>query len=445
MLKKIVITTVPFIDWSTPIAAPAYLKAILKENIECVGLDLNIEIYNKIKNHPDRHLYLDFFYNQNIHTKISKGITEMLYHYVKKILEHKPSHVGLSLFSKDSQVFTIWLCHLLKKIQPKIKILIGGPGLETLSTRSKVSFPVKLKKAGLIDNFFVGDASRFIVNYFNGKIKEKSISNPVIANQNLEFHNAVTPDFDDYNFMNYEHLKLPIVDSRGCVQKCEFCDVIEFWKKFQYLSADVVFSQMLDLIKRYSVYRFEFASSISNGNLVEFTKLVKLIANFNSNRIPSQQIFWNGNFIIRKKDRHTDELYKTIKKSNGHLLCGVESLASDVRIKLGKNFNNDDLEFHLEQCKNHDIQIDLLIIASYPRETDDDYNNALEWFTDHKNYANSIITRVQMTLPELLEGTKLSRSTSREEFKLGYNKRREHADRLVEKAKKCGFLVEKYF
>ena len=49
ILPKVVITTVPFIDENTPIAAPAVLKASLQANgIDCVGLDLNIEIYNKI-------------------------------------------------------------------------------------------------------------------------------------------------------------------------------------------------------------------------------------------------------------------------------------------------------------------------------------------------------------------------------------------------------------
>jgi len=47
---KVIITTVPFVDWHTPLVTPGYLKAILKKrNIDCVGLDLNIEIYNKIK------------------------------------------------------------------------------------------------------------------------------------------------------------------------------------------------------------------------------------------------------------------------------------------------------------------------------------------------------------------------------------------------------------
>lgn len=61
-MPKVVITSMPFVDEDTPLAAPAVLKAALQAHgISCVGLDLNIEIYNKIQHRSDRHLFLDFF------------------------------------------------------------------------------------------------------------------------------------------------------------------------------------------------------------------------------------------------------------------------------------------------------------------------------------------------------------------------------------------------
>ena len=441
---KVVITTIPFIDWNTPISSPAYLSALLNNHgVDCVGLDLNIEIYNKIKNDPLRNLYLDFFYHQKIDAKIYKSLSDMLYHYAKKILEHRPTHIGLSLFTHDSQVFTVWLCHLLQKIAPKIKIIIGGPGLYTLSQKKNVSFPESLRSSGLIDHFIVGDVTSNLNAYFKEGIKESNMN--VVAQQDLEFHNIVTPNYDHYDFFNYEHKRLPIVDSRGCVQKCEFCDVIEFWKKFQYLSAQNVFSQMQELIEKYNIYRFDFASSISNGNLVEFTKLIRMIAQYNRGKVFSKQIHWNGNFIIRKKGRHTDLLFNDIKESNGRLICGVESLSSTARIKLGKNFTNEDLDDHLVQCKAHGVQIDLLMIAAYHTETQEDYADALQWFETHKNYAGSVITRVQMTLLGILDGTKLSRDVDLKRFNDGREAREVHANKLYEKAKQCGFHVDKFW
>ena len=441
---KVVITSIPFIDCNTPIGSPAYLSALLNHHgVECVGLDLNIEIYNKIKHDPNRNLYLDFFYEQKIHQKIYKELSHMLYHYAKKILEHNPTHIGLSVFTLDSQVFTVWLCRLLQIIAPEIKIIIGGAGLYTLSKKKNISFPDSLKSLGLIDHFIVGDATSNLISYFKDNIK--SSNNNKIAEQDPEFHNIITPNYDYYDFFNYEHVRLPIVDSRGCVQKCEFCDVIAFWKKFQYLSAETVFNQMQELITKYNIYRFDFASSISNGNLVEFTKLIKIISQYNTNKLPNEQIHWNGNFIIRKKGRHTEDLFNNIKISNGRLSCGVESLCSEARIKLGKNFTNDDLDHHLEQCKKHGVKIDLLMIAAYHTETDKDYADALQWFESHREYAESVITRVQMTLLTLLDGTKLESEVNLDEFNNGRSRRQAHANKLYEKAIQCGFRVDKFW
>ena len=97
---KVVISSVPFTDEDTPLAAPAVLKAsLLAHGINCVGLDLNIEIYNKIQHHPNRQLFLDFFYQQTIHNEIVTDLTKMLDFYAVEILSHEPTIVGLSLFS----------------------------------------------------------------------------------------------------------------------------------------------------------------------------------------------------------------------------------------------------------------------------------------------------------------------------------------------------------
>ncbi len=88
------ITTVPFIDDNTPLAAPAVLKSVLaKNNIHCVGLDLNIEIYNKIQNHPNRKLFLDFFYYQIVKEEIVDDLIRMLDFYTTEILSHSPDLV----------------------------------------------------------------------------------------------------------------------------------------------------------------------------------------------------------------------------------------------------------------------------------------------------------------------------------------------------------------
>jgi len=443
-VPKVVITTVPFTDESTPLAAPAVLKASLQNNgIECVALDLNIEIYNKLQHHPNRQLFLDFFYYQKINEKIVDDLNRMLDFYATELLSHNPDIIGLSLFSRECQTFTAWLCAVLRQQAPAIKIIIGGPGLETLEN-SLFKFPDRIKKLGLIDDYITGDSETSLVEYVRGNVGYPGI-NTTSWQPNAEFDKLPIPDFSDYRFLKYQYTLLPIVDSRGCVQSCEFCDVISFWKKFQYLTAENIFRQMMTHIETYGVYRFQFASSICNGNLREFKKLVKMIADYNMMVTVGEQLHWVGSFIVRPAAQHKEDLFELIKKSNGFLLTGVESIVEHVRIDLGKRFNNADLEHHLQMLKKYQLKTNLLMIAAYPTETLEDYETVKQWFVDHADYANNTIERVQMTLPGILAGTVLEAKIDHDEFNDKRLLRLQHAQNLKEILEKCGYNLHTFF
>lgn len=443
-MTKIVIATVPFVDEDSPLAAPAVLKAaLMSHGIDCVGLDLNIHIYNKIRNHPKREKFVEFFWKQKIDEEIVDEIKSMLYFYVEELLSHKPTIIGLSLFSRECQTFAAWLCAVLRHKAPSVRIVIGGPGLETLNG-AVWKYPERLKHMRLIDDYITGDAEESLVNYV------KNIDSPGINELAWipppDFDKLPLPDYSDYRFFHYGNILLPIVDSRGCVQNCEFCDVIAFWKKFRSLTAENIFSQMKFHIKKYGIYRFQFASSICNGNLKEFRKLIRLIADYNNSVISTdEQIHWIGSFIVRPASNHPEEMWKLIKESNGFLLTGVESIVEHVRIALGKKFNNADLDHHLEMGRKYQVPMNLLMIASYPTETPDDYEKSKQWFIDHREFANNTVMQVQITLPQILHGTKLQASIDRDQFNQRRNTREEHARELYNIIKSCGFVTKPFF
>ena len=446
---KVVVTTVPLVEDDSPLATPAYIKSLLiANNIDCVGLDLNIEVLNIIKHHALYKKLKNFFVtkydeNKTYDSSIAPVVTSLLYNYMQKIMVYNPTHILLSLFTLHSQQFTKWLAALLKQHYPDIKILIGGPGLETLGAE-QYNFPESMKKLGYVDHYFVGDANDSFVNYF--LTGETTGFDDVVLKQSANRTHWITPNFDDYNFINYNLLSLPVVDSRGCVQKCEFCDVVAFWTKFQNLTADEIFNTMCTLSKRYNIFRFQLASSICNGNLKEFRNLMKLIADYNDSvEYVDQEFHWHGSFIIRKRDRHSEELWRNIKRSNGFLYCGVESINSKVRIQLGKNFNQEDLAAHLELGQKYNVPMNLLVIANYYTETPEDHAYALQWFEDNKHYANNPVQQVQLTQIMILEGTRLQENVDMERFVGEQSMRKEHAIRLKRKVEECGFTVRAFY
>lgn len=444
-MTKIVIVAMPFVDEPSPLAAPAVLKAsLVKNGFDCDGIDLNIDVYNKIQHDPRRKLFLQFFYKQRISEEIVDDISDMLNFYVDEILKRRPTVVGLSLFCHTCQTFTAWLCALLRHHAPDLKIVIGGPGLETLKT-TLYKYPDRLKNMDLIDDYITGDGDESFVEYLKGNNIYPGI-NSTAWTPVKNFDALPPPDYSDYQFFRYSYPLLPIIDSRGCVQNCEFCDVIAFWEKFQSLTAEKIFQRMQYFIDLYGVYRFQFSSSICNGNLKEFRKFVKIVSEFNKHA-PSveSQIHWIGSFIIRKKTHHTEELFQLIKESNGTLLTGVESVVERVRIALGKKFTNADLEHHMCMIRKFQIPTNILMIATYPGETEEEFSMAKQWFIDHKEFAGDPVSKVQLTKIAVFPGTKLSEKIESGHLKINQSIINERSDVMSRLIKSCGFEIDMYF
>jgi Radical SAM superfamily len=391
-----------------PTLAPAVLKACATNaGFTAMALDLNIEIYNQIKQNPKQKLLEEFFQLQKIHKDIVDDIGNLLDYCVNRIIDLNPKILGLSLLTQDSQFFTVWLCYHLKTLRPDLKIVIGGSGIKNFIAESKINFAELLKTKGYINDYINGDGEYSIVEYLKDNLSYPGINSGVW--QPIKDLNVLPyPDFSDYNFSQYKDKGIPICDSRGCVRTCEFCDIIEHWKKYQYRTAENIFDEMLYQIKQHNITRFFFYNSLTNGNMKEFQKLLDLMCNYNDNN-PTAQISWDGYFIVRNKKQHPEDFWQKIKKSNGYLQLGIESVVEKVRVALGKNFTNDDIDYHLEMAKKYSVPLLLLLIVGYPTEVQQDFEFTKQWFRDRKKYARMPINQVIFSLSAILPNTKLER------------------------------------
>lgn len=410
---SIVIAAVPYVDTIEPIMAPALLKSTLKTyGFESVGIDLNILIVNKLAVHPEKQKILDFFFSQIVHEEVLDDIVDIIDLCAGEIIKHQPTVIALSLLIYSCQIFTRWLCARLRDQVPNAKIVIGGTGIKNFVADSNSNFLYQLKDLSLIDDYIHGDGDRAFYEYIIGNYSYIGI-NTVEWKPIQNLNDLPYPDFSDYNFALYKKKVIPINDSRGCVKNCEFCDVIEYWEKFQFRTADNIFAEMLYQIETLNLHDFSFRSSLVNGNLKEFKKLIDLIADYNSSRPRNQQISWEGYFIIRSSSQHTPDLFKKIKASNGMLLVGVESLVYRVRSALGKTFSDQELEDHMNLAREYQVPWTMLLIIAYPTETLEDYEYTKKWFLNKKDYANNSIKTVGLSLASILPGTQLSRNADK--------------------------------
>lgn len=385
--RDVVILTVPWTDSAIPLMAPAVLKPIVeKAGMTCLAVDFNAEIFALTREHPYRDELIRFFFDEYIDANIENWLHDMLASTAQSIVSWKPRFVGLSLFSYVSQHAAKWLCYYIRKIDPNIKIIIGGPGcLNTFTGPS--DYVNDLLDQNLIDYHIRGDGENSLYELLVGNVTVVGINSLEWKELSREeLSKMPLPDYSSYNFELYEKKALPLVGSRGCVRQCTFCDYIANWKKFQWRTADDIFDEMQVQYQRYGIRYFKFQDSLTNGNMKEFNRLMTMMSSYNEQH-PNQKFRWSGYFIFRDVTPSSEQEWAMIAASGAeNLIVGIENLNEHIRYAIGKKFSNQSIDFHLAQAKKYQIQLNLLNIVGYVTETQQDIDFAKQWLRTHTEY-----------------------------------------------------------
>lgn len=408
---KIIITSVPWTDTDSPLMAPAVLKASLKKyGMESLALDLNAEIRNWIMSHDQKDQLLKFMLTEEIMSSARSAVKDFIDRMAYRLLCHEPDWIAISLLTYLSQIPAKWLCLRLKQLAPDVKIVAGGPGT-AVSLKDINGWGESMRRQKLIDYWVTGDGEESLPELILGTIDSDRV-NSLDWKQLEDLNTLPFPNFDDYDWSLYSFKRMSIVGSRGCVRKCTFCDIHEHWNKFQWRSGENIFREMLHQKEKYGINVFSFSDSLVNGNQKEYRTLIRLLSNHNANCQENDKIKWTGSFIIRPQDQMKEIDWKMTADSGAIILSvGVESFVEHIRYHIGKKFSNADLDFALEMASKYNIKLTLLMIVGYVTETQEDFDQALEWISVHKSMANNPIDSVQIGSGlGILQGTWLDRN-----------------------------------
>ena len=389
--QDVLIITVPWVDTNMPLMAPAVLKpAIEKTGHSCLAVDLNAEVHHWVSNHPQKGKLIDFFFDGRLDPELEVEVNDFFESTVKQILTWSPKWVGFSTFTFLCQHSLQWLCYFLRKHDPAIKIIIGGPGcLPTIAGSS--TFVSRLRKMDLIDFHIRGDGELAIQELLSGNQSYEGInSNAWQEMTREELEQLPFPDYSNYDLTLYNKQAIPIIGSRGCVRQCTFCDYIQNWKKFQWRSADSIFDEMMHSVNVHGITKFKFQDSLVNGNSKEFNKLMEMMADYNQSH--AQQLEWAGFYIFREITSKTDHEWEMIAKSKTkYIEVGIESFSQHIRYAMGKKFSNESIIYHLEKAKQHGITCFSMMIVGYINETQQDIDYTKQWLRDNTRFKDNII------------------------------------------------------
>jgi hypothetical protein len=437
--KKIVIVSVPYAE-PYPIVGPALLASCLnKSDIPALGIDLNaifIEAFGEKEYFYDLKNFLTLTGITDV--KMPRRAFKDVMKFIRRTLldiksKHDPEWIGLSVFSYESLTFSMLMAYGIRRWLPDVKIMAGGKGLEVVESGMSKHYHV-WDAQGIVDLIVVGDAEYEIIEAVKQDKRGVVQCNPLTAEDldkipliewgqyDLDIYNKL------YNYADTGQLKvaaeysepyMTITSSKGCVRKCTFCDVAEFWPKFIFRDPNKVAEEIAHNYKSTGIKNFLFTDNLINGSMPAYRKLNQILASELKG-----EISYKGYAIFRGKDQMPKSDFK-LAADAGCLrwAIGVESGSERVRHDMRKKFTNDDIDWTTNILHEYGIKQSWLFLVGFPSETDEDFQDTLNLLDKYKHLGRSgdILVSVTPTFSLSSNVPVMSDPNLRDYYGVGHN------------------------
>ncbi|TRZ51521.1 radical SAM protein [bacterium] len=288
------------------------------------------------------------------------------------VLTFHPEYVGMSVVT-GSRTNAFRLCKVIKTIDPRVKVLLGGPHFTPLSARQAVEL-----YGDRIDFCVLGYGERALSQLISGE-DPHSISGLVFQHQKTivetSFHrrasseDLVVPDYSLLHLKKYKlriqsMASLPLFTSRGCPNKCIFCAAGAFSRNIVFFPVDLV-KRTIDAI--YSLgYRAITVQDDSFG--LDRKKAYEVLEYLASKGIA---------YSIKSRIEVLEDDYLLALKNTGccGVKFGVESVVPHVVERLNKSIRLDRLEHVLQTGSRLKLRMGAYFLVGNPGES---YQDAMK-------------------------------------------------------------------
>ncbi|HAF95369.1 MAG: hypothetical protein A2X34_04910 [Elusimicrobia bacterium GWC2_51_8] len=197
------------------------------------------------------------------------------------------------------------------------------------------------------------------------------------------------PDFSGFQKELYQ--KKTVHMSRGCVRRCAFCDEWSGAQKYHSMSGKRFFEQICYQLERDPLMNnFHFTDNLINGAPAELLKFCDLCV---ENRL---NIKWGAKAII--SPQMEPPLLEKMKLSGCEMLYyGMESASPQVLNAMNKPTSIKSMAKVIKHTYAAGIETQLFCIIGYPTETEDNFQETLNFFKKNRHNISHILPSLCLT------------------------------------------------
>lgn len=382
-MKVALIQCPAWVTTAPPYALSLLGSALKRDGHEVRCFDLNTDIYLAIKNSKNNEIHINpdswtnykienDFTNTDFINELFEAFEKIINEAIDEILSFNPCVICFSVHA-TSNLFSYELTRIIKGKVPEKVVFWGGPycfvSYENLNRIRQIKPEIDVVCSGDGES----DLPALLTYYENnGKFKNtRGYWFRLMMDETENYKNDVpTSDIDNIPFAdlsffkqdNYSWEHLPVMISRGCVNRCSFCNEWTCWNKYQFRDPVKVADEIkYQLEKNPRIKTFWLTCSNMGGNIQEVKKFCDLL-------IQEQiHITWDSQLAIRKE--LTPELLKKMKEAGcNYLHYGLESASNRVLRLMNKGYERKLAARVLMDTAKANISFNFNLIVGFPGE-----------------------------------------------------------------------------
>lgn len=337
------------------------------------------------------------------------------------------------------------LCHNLKKVNPNVKIALGGPEVTYDSEEA-------MKKYDFVDYILYGEGElifRDFVKYLKGDMKVEEVdgivyrkNGEIITNKPMKLLknlDLIPSPYETLDKSEYENRIVYYETSRGCPFNCQYC-LSSTIQGLRYFSLDRVKKDLKALIDA-RVSQIKFIDRTFNANKKFAMEIMKFLME-NDNDYTTYHFEVTAHLLTNDML----EFLKDCKEGLFQFEIGVQSTNERVLEAVGRRDDFSKLSYVVQKIASfRNIHQHLDLIAGLPYE---DYSSFENSFNDVFNLG---IEHLQLGFLKMIKGTGIRNQADEHEFRYKdyppyevlYNKYISYNEIL--KLKDIEEILEKYF
>ncbi|HWS49036.1 MAG TPA: radical SAM protein [Candidatus Methanoperedens sp.] len=335
--------------------------------------------------------------NQSFFDSLPQKFAEIELEILDQVKKQNPKIVGITCYTPEySEVLS--LAHKIKKINSKIKIIVGGihPTLYPDELLSEENSPIDFEVIGEGEETLLELCQRLLGHK---KMPYEKIKGIAFYKKNTTIKTALRPLNKDLDYishpaydlidMNYYTQASPysirgcflrsfyLLATRGCPSTCTFC-VAKKLRQFngggcytRVRSAKSLISEIKLLRQRYHIDSFYFIDDLFTINKENVTKFCSLLKKENL------KLLWG---CSSKASTLNEDLIKLMSESGCvQIDFGVERGSNQALIDIQKGISVEMVKNIFELCHKHNIRTFANFLVNLPNETKKDLKDIEEF------------------------------------------------------------------